>query len=132
MFSEMDTNNNGFISFEELKTGLHKRGSQLSENEIHQLMDAVSEQFLYSLLLIFVGNGSCQWGDSHPLDCRNRILFVSFSTLLFNIRKCIGASLFFLHHAYQLMSRNVIDEGHEIRCTTKRLMWHSTSYIRMY
>lgn len=40
MFNTMDTNNNGAISFEEFKTGLHKLGSQLSENEIQQLMEA--------------------------------------------------------------------------------------------
>ena len=42
----MDTNKNGFISFEEFKAGLYKLGSQLGENEIHQLMDAVSDYFL--------------------------------------------------------------------------------------
>ena len=48
MFSVMDTNNNGVISFEEFKTGLHKLGSQLGENEIQQLLDAVSNYLINS------------------------------------------------------------------------------------
>lgn len=39
MFKTMDTNNNGSISFEELKAGLHKAGSHLSEQEVQLLMD---------------------------------------------------------------------------------------------
>ena len=38
----MDVNKNGLISYEELKAGLHKLGSQLAENEVQQLMEAVS------------------------------------------------------------------------------------------
>ncbi|MCO5570364.1 hypothetical protein L7F22_024084 [Adiantum nelumboides] len=40
MFNMMDTNKNGVLSVEEFKTGLHKLGSQLAENEIQQLMEA--------------------------------------------------------------------------------------------
>ncbi|KAK7321823.1 hypothetical protein VNO77_32802 [Canavalia gladiata] len=40
MFKNMDTDGSGTISFEELKSGLSTLGSQLSESEIRQLMDA--------------------------------------------------------------------------------------------
>ncbi|WOL04930.1 calcium-dependent protein kinase 2 [Canna indica] len=40
MFSNMDTDNSGTITYEELKTGLARLGSKLSEAEIKQLMDA--------------------------------------------------------------------------------------------
>ncbi|KAH9329506.1 hypothetical protein KI387_001614 [Taxus chinensis] len=40
LFKTMDTNNNGSISFEELKAGLHKAGSQLSEQEVQLLMES--------------------------------------------------------------------------------------------
>ncbi|KAK9164593.1 hypothetical protein Syun_005495 [Stephania yunnanensis] len=40
MFNNMDTDRSGTITFEELKTGLHRLGSKLSESEIQQLMDA--------------------------------------------------------------------------------------------
>lgn len=42
MFNNMDTDGNGTITIEELKTGLTRLGSKLSEAEIRQLMDAVS------------------------------------------------------------------------------------------
>ncbi|KAK1392947.1 Calcium-dependent protein kinase [Heracleum sosnowskyi] len=40
MFNNMDTDRSGTITYEELKTGLSKLGSKLSEAEIQQLMDA--------------------------------------------------------------------------------------------
>lgn len=42
MFTNMDTDNSGTITYEELKTGLARIGSQLSEAEVKQLMEAVS------------------------------------------------------------------------------------------
>lgn len=41
MFMNMDTDNSGTITYEELKAGLAKLGSKLSEAEVKQLMDAV-------------------------------------------------------------------------------------------
>ncbi|XP_073301831.1 calcium-dependent protein kinase 1-like [Primulina huaijiensis] len=40
MFKSMDTDNSGTITFEELKAGLPKLGTKLSESEVRQLMDA--------------------------------------------------------------------------------------------
>ncbi|XP_027333022.1 calcium-dependent protein kinase 29-like isoform X8 [Abrus precatorius] len=40
MFNNMDTDRSGTITYEELKSGLTKLGSKLSEFEIRQLMDA--------------------------------------------------------------------------------------------
>ncbi|KAL2636052.1 hypothetical protein R1flu_007531 [Riccia fluitans] len=40
MFKMMDTDNSGTITFEELKAGLQRVGSELMESEIHELMDA--------------------------------------------------------------------------------------------
>lgn len=40
MFNNMDTDRSGTITYEELKTGLSKLGSKLSEDEIKALMDA--------------------------------------------------------------------------------------------
>ncbi|XP_054810729.1 calcium-dependent protein kinase 1-like isoform X3 [Prosopis cineraria] len=40
MFKSMDTDNSGTITYDELKAGLHKLGSKLSESEIRQLMEA--------------------------------------------------------------------------------------------
>lgn len=42
MFTNMDTDKSGTITYEELKTGLARIGSRLSEAEVRQLMDAVS------------------------------------------------------------------------------------------
>lgn len=42
MFSNMDTDKSGTITYEELKTGLARIGSQLSEAEVKQLMEGVS------------------------------------------------------------------------------------------
>lgn len=41
MFNNMDTDRSGTITLDELKVGLHKLGSKLSEEEIKQLMEAV-------------------------------------------------------------------------------------------
>ncbi|ESQ55161.1 hypothetical protein EUTSA_v100267671mg, partial [Eutrema salsugineum] len=40
MFANMDTDQSGTITYEELKTGLAKLGSKLSEAEVKQLMEA--------------------------------------------------------------------------------------------
>lgn len=42
MFTNMDTDNSGTITYDELKTGLARLGSRLSETEVKQLMEAVS------------------------------------------------------------------------------------------
>lgn len=42
MFSLMDTDNDGKVSFEELKAGLKKVGSQLAEPEMKMLMEVVN------------------------------------------------------------------------------------------
>lgn len=42
MFANMDTDKSGTITYEELKTGLTRLGSKLSETEVKQLMEAVS------------------------------------------------------------------------------------------
>lgn len=38
----MDTDNSGTITLDELRQGLTKQGTKLSENELLQLMEAVS------------------------------------------------------------------------------------------
>ncbi|MCO5581959.1 hypothetical protein L7F22_035848 [Adiantum nelumboides] len=40
LFTNMDTDNSGTISYEELKAGLAKQGATLAESEVKQLMDA--------------------------------------------------------------------------------------------
>lgn len=42
MFTLMDTDNNGKVTYEELKAGLQKVGSQLAEPEIKLLMEVVN------------------------------------------------------------------------------------------
>lgn len=42
MFKGMDTDNSGTITLEELKQGLAKQGTKLTEYEVQQLMEAVS------------------------------------------------------------------------------------------
>lgn len=41
LFKMIDTDNSGTITFDELKEGLRRVGSELMESEIHALMDAV-------------------------------------------------------------------------------------------
>ena len=48
MFKRMDTDNDGIISIEELKTGLRSSGSQLAESEVEMLIEAVSTFILLS------------------------------------------------------------------------------------
>ncbi|KAK6139765.1 hypothetical protein DH2020_018263 [Rehmannia glutinosa] len=40
MFETIDTDNSGYITFEELKAGLKRFGANLNESEIHDLMKA--------------------------------------------------------------------------------------------
>lgn len=42
MFKMIDTDNSGYITFEELKVGLRNFGTNLEESEIYQLMKSVS------------------------------------------------------------------------------------------
>lgn len=42
MFKKIDTDNDGIVSIEELKSGLRNFGSQLAESEVQLLIEAVS------------------------------------------------------------------------------------------
>lgn len=53
MFANIDTDNSGTITYEELKTGLARLGSRLSEAEVKQLMEAVSKNLTPMLLIGF-------------------------------------------------------------------------------
>ncbi|KAG6545153.1 hypothetical protein Mapa_013418 [Marchantia paleacea] len=53
MFQMMDTDNSGAITFEELKAGLQKIGSQLAESEVRLLMEAADVD----------GNGTLDYGE---------------------------------------------------------------------
>ena len=46
MFKSMDTDNSGTITYEELKAGLPKLGTKISESEVRQLMEAVMSLIL--------------------------------------------------------------------------------------
>jgi calcium-dependent protein kinase len=48
MFKSMDTDDSGTITFEELKAGLPKLGSKMTESEVRQLMEAVRLLFFSS------------------------------------------------------------------------------------
>ena len=48
----IDTDNSGTITFDELKEGLRRVGSELMESEIKDLMDAV-RKIVYKADLIF-------------------------------------------------------------------------------
>ncbi|CAN1743653.1 Calcium-dependent protein kinase 1 [Linum perenne] len=58
MFKSMDTDNSGTITYEELKAGLPKLGTKLSESEVRQIMEAVSSLsfswFLSSMNLVLL------------------------------------------------------------------------------
>ncbi|XP_075090328.1 calcium-dependent protein kinase-like isoform X1 [Nicotiana tabacum] len=53
MFANMDTDNSGTITYEELKSGLARLGSKLSEVEVKQLMEAVSMMHLTRFICLF-------------------------------------------------------------------------------
>ena len=53
MFKGMDTDDSGTITLEELRQGLAKQGTRLSEYEVQQLMEAV-RLFLLFLCAIFL------------------------------------------------------------------------------
>jgi len=48
LFKSIDTDNSGSITLEELKQGLQEQGTKLSEYEVKQLMEAVSNLILNS------------------------------------------------------------------------------------
>lgn len=50
MFKGMDSDNSGTITIEELKQGLAKQGTKLTEQEVKQLMEAVSYIYLNSFI----------------------------------------------------------------------------------
>lgn len=58
LFKMIDTDNSGSITFDELKEGLRRVGSELMESEIKDLMDAVMPHlkpfFLSFLLFKFI------------------------------------------------------------------------------
>jgi Ca2+-binding EF-hand superfamily protein len=56
MFTNMDTDKSGTITYDELKAGLARLGSKLSETEVQQLMEAVgcwTPIFVVAQLMLF-------------------------------------------------------------------------------
>jgi calcium-dependent protein kinase len=53
MFKAMDTDNDGIVSYEELKSGIAKFGSHLAESEVQMLIEAVSV-FRYSATNLWI------------------------------------------------------------------------------
>ena len=53
MFTNMDTDKSGAITYEELKAGLQRLGSKLTEAEVKQLMEAVSSSQFTSFVIYF-------------------------------------------------------------------------------
>ena len=51
MFTNMDTDNSGTITYDELKAGLTRLGSKLTEAEVKQLMEAVGYYWSLSYLI---------------------------------------------------------------------------------
>lgn len=51
MFRNMDADNSGTITLEELRQGLAKQGTKLSETEVKQLLEAVSFLLFFNLLV---------------------------------------------------------------------------------
>ena len=52
-FNSMDTDGSGTITLEELKVGLHKLGSKLTESEIEALMEAVRTKLKSLFRLVY-------------------------------------------------------------------------------
>lgn len=82
MFKGMDTDNSGTITIEELKQGLAKQGTKLTEQEVKQLMEAVSSlssskycirkmfpssHFSNAITCVFLLHitGRCRWQWNH-------------------------------------------------------------------
>lgn len=60
LFKMIDTDNSGTITYEELKQGLKRVGSNLMESEIQDLMNAV-QFYLFICLFIFNYNNSLKY-----------------------------------------------------------------------
>lgn len=74
MFANMDTDNSGTITYEELKTGLARIGSRLSEAEVKQLMEAVSCQLLHTLV-----KSTTSWTFVHSLYLELSVVFLMYN-----------------------------------------------------
>ncbi|XP_011623021.1 calcium-dependent protein kinase 13 isoform X2 [Amborella trichopoda] len=64
MFKMMDTDNDGTVTYEELKAGIQKLGSQLSEADVQLLMEAVCISFTLLMLM-----GMEHWITENSLQC---------------------------------------------------------------
>ena len=56
MFLNIDTDKSGTITYEELKTGLARLGSKLTEPEVRQLMEAVRYNFKIYMFFNYIYN----------------------------------------------------------------------------
>ena len=59
LFKMIDTDNSGTITFDELKDGLKRVGSELRENEIQALMEAVSVSSISTCSIIILAVMFC-------------------------------------------------------------------------
>jgi Ca2+-binding EF-hand superfamily protein len=65
MFKAMDTDNDGIVSYEELKSGIAKFGSHLAEAEVQMLIEAVSFPKNLSSILTKISKSRIRIQDIH-------------------------------------------------------------------
>lgn len=65
MFKSIDTDNSGTITLEELKQGLAKQGTKLSEYEAKQLMEAVSDTSIDQTLSLSISRSPSRSTQTH-------------------------------------------------------------------
>lgn len=70
LFRMIDTDNSGTITFDELKDGLKRVGSELMESEIRDLMDAVRQIFFVTNLFFSISKISLWFVRSFEVDSR--------------------------------------------------------------
>lgn len=77
MFKSIDTDNNGMITLDELKAGLPKLGTKLSESEVMQYMEAVGYGVSNLLFFCFCNNWIVSF-DQADVDGNGSVDYMEF------------------------------------------------------
>ena len=134
MFALMDTDNDGKVTYEELRAGLRKVGSQLAEQEIRMLMEVVNTcvyHFLCSNLFMLPFSFGAMYEKYHVLTPLLLLLdwMVHASIRSHCILKILSNQYLIFYGYVKLYGKYIYEKFFEV---SSSYLCHCVQYLGLY